>query len=119
MGTHLIPREISGDGRILYIFTGKGFLFTLGGLAIGFVFKAFLSAFGAGIVGWIVMALFALIGWAIGQGVIPDTNATSFFRKVGGLPIDTIIKRFFKFNRTKKIYVTKVTAEKKAEQENT
>ena len=39
MGTHLIPREIDGDGRILYIFTGKGFLFALIGMAIGAIIK--------------------------------------------------------------------------------
>lgn len=118
MGTHLIPREVSGEGRILYVFTAKGFIFTLIGLAIGAILKMLVDTTGIAIIGWIVLALFALIGWAIGQGVIPDVNTNNFFRKVGGLPVDTIIKRFLKFNREKKIYVTKVTDEK-AEQENT
>ena len=33
MGTHLIPREIDGDARILLIFTPKGFL----GILLGFI----------------------------------------------------------------------------------
>ena len=112
MGTHLIPREVSGEGRILYVFTAKGFFFTLIGLAVGAVLKMLIDATGVAIVGWIVLALFALIGWLIGQGVLPDVNTNNFFRKVGGLSVDTIIKRYFKFNREKKIYVTKVTDEK-------
>ena len=111
MGTHLIPREVSGEGRILYVFTGKGFLFALIGLAIGAIFKAIFDAFGAGIAGWIFLAVFTLIGWGLGQGVIPDVNTNNFFRKVGGLSVDTVIKRYFKFNREKKIYVTKVVKE--------
>ena len=38
MGTHLIPREIDGDARILLIFTPKGFICTLIGVAIGAFF---------------------------------------------------------------------------------
>lgn len=113
MSSHLIPREIDGDGRILYIFTAKGFLFALIGLAIGAAIKTVLDAFGAGLVGWIIIIIFTLIGWGIGQGVVPDVNSNSFFRKVGGVSVDTIIKRFIKFNQTKKIYVTKITDEKK------
>lgn len=113
MSSHLIPREIDGDGRILYIFTAKGFAFALGGLAIGAGIKAVFDAFGASIVGWIILIVLTLIGWGIGQGVVPDVNSNSFFRKVGGVPIDTIIKRFFKFNQGKKIYVTKITEDKK------
>ena len=111
MGTHLIPREVTGEGRILYIFTAKGFLFTLIGMAIGAIFKSICDSFGANIAGWIFLALFGAIGWGIGQGVIPDVNTNNFFRKVGGMPVDAIIKNYFKFNRNKKIYVTKVTVD--------
>ena len=116
MGTHLIPREVSGEGRILYVFTPKGFLYALIGLGVGTVVKSLLSVTGADIVGWAVLVILTLIGWAIGQGKIPDSNANAFFRKVGGVPIDTVIKRFLKFNKNKKLYVSKVTNEK---EENT
>lgn len=111
MGTHLIPREVSGEGRILYIFTPKGFIYTLIGLAIGAMMKSFLDVIGAKMVGWVIMAVFALIGWAIGQGKIPDSSANSFFKKTGGEPIETVIKRYFKFNKSKKIYITKAVNE--------
>lgn len=116
MGTHLIPREVSGEGRILYVFTPKGFLYALIGLAVGTVAKTIISVTGADIVGWVVLGVFTLVGWAIGQGKIPDSNANAFFRKVGGVPIDTVIKRYMKFNKNRKIYVTKVLEEK---EENT
>lgn len=116
MGTHLIPREVSGEGRILYVFTPKGFLYALIGLVIGTVVKSFISITGADVVGWTALVVFTLIGWAIGQGKIPDSNANAFFRKVGGVPIDTVIKRFIKFNRNKKIYITKALDKK---EENT
>lgn len=113
MGTHLIPREVSGEGRILYVFSAKGFIFALVGLGIGTIFHSMFSAMGANLVGWIILAIFTLIGWGIGQGKVPDSNANSFFRKVGGENIDAIIVRWFKFNKAKKIYVSKITKEKK------
>ena len=90
MGTHLIPREVSGEGRILYVFTPKGFLYALIGLGVGTVVKSLLSVTGADIVGWAVLVILTLIGWAIGQGKIPDSNANAFFRKVGGVPIELL-----------------------------
>lgn len=117
MGTHLIPREVSGEGRILYIFTPKGFLYALIGLAIGTVIKTFIDSFGATIVGWTVLVVFTLIGWAIGQGSIPDSNANTFFRKVGGVPIDEIIKRYIKFSKNRKIYITKALKKEENTQE--
>ena len=115
MGTHLIPREISGDARILYVFTTKGFLFAMVGFLIGLIFKGILGLFKATFVGWIVLVAFTLIGWAIGQANLPDSNANSFFKKVGGEPIDALIMRYFKFNKNKKIYVNKVAVEKDVE----
>ncbi len=115
MGTHLIPREVSGEGRILYIFTPKGIAYALVGLVIGLVFRNLFEIVGASLVGWTVAILFALIGWAIGQGKIPDSSTNTFFRKVGGEPIETVIKRFIKFNRAKKIYVNKIVNEENKE----
>ena len=43
MGTHLIPREVEGEGRILIIFTMKGFIGTLIGIGIGSIFFFFFS----------------------------------------------------------------------------
>ena len=105
MGTHLIPREIDGDGRILIIFTLPGFVGTLIGIAVGAVFYNIAVAFGATLVGWILFGLFALIGFVIGQVKIPDSNAFPLFKKVGGQYIRDVIVKYFAFKKKQKIYM--------------
>lgn len=108
MGTHLIPRDVEGEGRILIIFTPQGLIGTLVGGLIGIVFYNIFAAVGAGIVGWVAIGLFGLLGFIIGQGKVPDTNAMPLFKKVGGEAIWKVIVRYVKFNKSKKIYVSKV-----------
>ena len=112
MGTHLIPRDVEGEGRILIIFTLQGLIGTLIGMGIGFIFYNILARAGAAVVGWIIIGLLGTIGFVIGQVNIPDTNAMPLFKKVGGEPIWKIIVRYFKFNKSKKIYVSKVLENK-------
>lgn len=112
MGTHLIPRDVEGEGRILIIFTLQGLIGTLVGMGIGFIFYNVLAAAGAAIVGWIIIALLGVIGFTIGQVNVPDTNAMPLFKKVGGEPIWKIIVRYVSFKKSKKIYVSKVLEEK-------
>ena len=38
MNTYEIPRNYKGEGRILYIFSTKGLIYTVVGLAIGLIF---------------------------------------------------------------------------------
>lgn len=108
MGTHLIPRDVEGEGRILIIFTAQGLIGTLIGGGIGLIFYNILDAVGAGIVGWLVVGIFAVVGFTIGQVKVPDTNAMPLFKKVGGESIWKIIMRYVKFKKTRKIYVNKV-----------
>ena len=35
MGTHMIPRNTKGEGRILYIFSIKALVYTVVGIVIG------------------------------------------------------------------------------------
>ena len=105
MGTHLIPREIDGDARILLIFTPKGFIGTLIGLFVGVVFFSIASIFKATIVGWVLLAICAGIGFAIGQVKIPESNAFSLFKKTGGEYIRDVIMKYIRFQKTKKIYL--------------
>lgn len=105
MGTHLIPREIDGDARILLIFTPMGFVGILAGIAVGAIFYSIAKAMGATIVGWVLLGICALIGFMIGQVKIPDSNAFPLFKKVGGEYIRDVIKNYFKFRKTRKIYV--------------
>lgn len=123
MGTHLIPREIDGDARILLFFTPKGFIGLLIGIGAGAILYNFANAFGATLVGWVILGVFALIGFVIGQVKLPESNSFSLFKKVGGEYVRDIIKRYFYFKRTRKIYIydmfgTKKDVEK-AESKNT
>ena len=105
MGTHLIPREVDGDARILLIFTPKGFIGTLAGLFIGVMFFTIASALKATIVGWVLLAVCSGIGFTIGQVKIPESNAISLFKKTGGEYIRDIIMKYIRFQKTKKIYL--------------
>ena len=105
MGTHLIPREIDGDARILLIFTPKGFIGTLAGLFIGVIFFSIASALKATMVGWVLLAICAGLGFAIGQVKIPESNAFSLFKKTGGEYIRDVIVKYMRFQKTKKIYL--------------
>ena len=105
MGTHLIPREIDGDARILLIFTPKGFVGTLIGIGVGTFLYTFASAFGANLVGWVLLGICALIGFVIGQVKVPESNAFSLFKKTGGEYIREIIVKYIAFRKNKKIYL--------------
>ena len=105
MGTHLIPREIDGDARILLIFTPKGFIGTLIGIGIGAFFYSFATAFGATIVGWVLLAICALIGFVVGQVKIPESNAFSLFKKTGGEYVKDVIVKYLAFRKKKRIYL--------------
>lgn len=106
MGPYYIPRNVKDEGRILFIFTGKSMIYTAIGAGIGILFNLILSAFGLGILGMILIAVFALIGFAIGTFKVPDVGAFKFTKKVGGEAIDEIILRAIKFRKSgNKIYV--------------
>lgn len=104
MGTHIIPREVEGEGRILIIFSMKGFVGTLIGIGIGSAFKMLFSAIGADIVGWIFLGIFALAGFIIGQVKLPMSNSFDLFKKVGGDYVYEVILKYFAFRKKKKIY---------------
>ena len=111
MGTHLIPRsDVKGQDRFFIFFSVPGLIGTIIGLAIGYVFYAILAAMKAQMAGIIVIAIFALIGFTIGQVKVPDTNALPLFKKVGGEYIREIILRFIKFRKNKKKFVNEVSS---------
>ena len=105
MGTHLIPRAIDGDARILLVFTPQGFIGTLIGLGAGAFFYSISKFFGATLVGWVVLAICTLIGFAVGQAKVPESNAFSLFKKTGGEYIRDVIVKYLAFRRNKKIYM--------------
>jgi len=104
MGTYYIPRNYKGESRILYIFTVKSLITTAIGGAVGSVFFLILSAAGLKLPGVIAMALFAVIGWAVGALNIPTVVAIPITKKIGGEPLGEIILRYIKFRKNRKIY---------------
>lgn len=106
MGTYNLPRNVKGEGRILFIFTGKSMIYTVIGGVCGLVFYFIFSAMNLRMVGIGIMVFFALIGFVIGTLKVPNLEKFNFARKTGGENIDDVIKRAIKFKtKGKKIYV--------------
>lgn len=106
MGTHEIPRDVKGEGRILYIFSTKGLIYTVVGAIPGLMFYLLFKSIGLGIVGIIGLVLLALIGFCIGTFKVPEIEAFKFTKKVGGENIDDVIKRALNFKKkNNRIYV--------------
>lgn len=104
MGTYNIPRNLRGESRILIIFSVKSLISTAIGALIGAIFLFIFSLLGLKIVGIIIMAIFALIGYAMGTFKIPTLAGLPFTKKIGGESLDEIIKRYIKFRMNRKIY---------------
>lgn len=112
MGTYYIPRNVKGETRILYIFTIKALITTAIAGVLGFILLKILSAIGLEKVGYVVMVILALIGYAIGAVKIPTLSGVKITKKIGGEPLSEIILRYIKFQKNKKKYVYVDTKEK-------
>lgn len=106
MGSYYIPsNNLKGESRILYIFTAKSLIFTAIGGFIGLIFYfIFGVVLGISILGYISIALFALLGYGIATIKIPAGGNSKLSKNVGGDSIDDIIKRYILFKKSKKIY---------------
>ena len=108
MQTHEIPRDYKGEGRILYIFSTKGLIYTCVGAGIGLIFYFILKMLGFSMIGLIITLIFGAIGFAIGTLKIPESSAFEMTRKTGGENIDDVILRWIKFKKNgNKVYVYK------------
>lgn len=106
MRSYEIPRNVKGEGRILFIFSTKALIYTLIGAACGAVFYFIFKIIGLTYIGIIIILFFALLGFLIGTLKMPKINAFEVTRKTGGENIDDIVKRVIKFKKNKaKIYV--------------
>lgn len=105
MGTYYIPRNLRGESRILYIFTVKSLITTVLGGLFGAIFLFIFSMLGMKLVGIIITAIFALIGFGIGAIKIPTLGGIPITKKIGGEPLSEIILRWIKFKKNKKMYV--------------
>lgn len=108
MNTYNIPRNVKGEGRILFIFSTKALIYTGIGTGIGFGIYVVLSLFALDIIGYIIIAVLGVIGFLIGTFKIPNAAGLEFTKKTGGENIDDIIKRYVKFKMAKNnIYIYK------------
>ena len=106
MGTYNLPRNVKGEGRILFIFSTKSLITTSLGGVVGLVFYFLFSILNLKVVGTIITLFFALVGYVIGMFKMPDSNGLEITRKTGGENIDDIIIRYIKFKiNKKKLYV--------------
>lgn len=109
--THIIPRaDVKGQDRFFIFFSVPGLIGTVIGIAIGYPLFAIVSAISSTTPGLVVLALCGLVGFAIGQGKIPDTNAFPLFKNVGGEYVRDIIVRYFKFRKTKKKFANQISS---------
>ncbi|MBR1540347.1 MAG: hypothetical protein IJ629_04170 [Clostridia bacterium] len=104
MGTYYIPRNYKGETRLLYIFSIKSLITTALGAIVGFVFYLIFSMINLKMVGLIILAIFAVIGYCIGALKIPTIVGLPVTKKIGGESISDIIIRYFKFKKSRKIY---------------
>lgn len=108
MGTYNLPRNVKGEGRILYVFSAKALLYTSIGAGVGFIFYLIFNMIKLSVVGIVIMGVLGLIGFIIGTFKMPDSNAFEITKKTGGENIDDVIGRFIKFKLKKnKIYIYK------------
>lgn len=105
MGSYYIPSDkIKGEGRILYIFTGKSLIATAIGAFIGLIFYFLFSALGLTPIGIGIMVIFALIGFGVVTIKIPTAGNTKIEKNVGGETLYQIFLEYMNFRKNKKIY---------------
>jgi len=112
MGTYNLPRNVKGEGRILFIFSTKGLITTCIGGAVGLVFLLIFDSLNLKTVGIVLTLICAAIGYAIGMLKVPNTNGMEITRKTGGENIDDVIMRYIKFKTNKKKYYVYTKEEK-------
>lgn len=108
MGTYGLPRNVKGEGRILFIFSTKALIYTSVGIGIGLIFYFLFNLIGLTMVGIAITGVLGLLGFGIGTFKMPETNSFQLTKKVGGENIDEVIKRAIRFrNKKNKIYISK------------
>lgn len=118
MGTYQVPRNVKGEGRILFVFSTKALIYSAIGLGVGFFFVLLFGIINLSIIGYILMLVFAVAGFIIATFKMPDTNAFEITKKTGGENIDDVIKRAIKYKRNGgNIYIYKKPEEIKKEME--
>lgn len=105
MSTYNVPRNVKGEGRILYIFSTKALIYTFAGAGIGALFYFILNVLGMTFIGLLFIVAFGAIGFSIATFTVPNIKIFEITRKTHGEKIDDVIRRGIKFKMQKdKIY---------------
>lgn len=108
MGTYNLPRNVKGEGRILFIFSTKSLIYTAAGAGVGLIFYLIFTLLKLKVVGIACIVVLALAGYTIGMLKVPSIGALKATKVVGGENLDDVIKRAINFKRKKnKIYIYK------------
>ena len=106
MGTYNLPRNVKGEGRILFIFTKKAMMWTAGATVAGGIVYFVMSMIGLKMIGLVIMLIFALLGFVIGTFKVPNISGANWTRVNAGENLDDIILRAIKFKqKNNKIYI--------------
>ena len=84
MGTYNLPRNVKGEGRILFVFSTKALIYSTIGAAVGLPIYLIFSILKLNIVGIVAILLFALIGFIIATFKVPEIPSIQATKKVGG-----------------------------------
>ncbi len=94
------------------IFTTKSLIYTSVTGAFGLIFYfLFSKLLNLTVVGIIITAFFAFIGFAIGTFKIPETDGMEITRKLGGEEIDKAFIKWLKFRKRGKVIYTYLETE--------
>ena len=116
MGTYNVPRNVKGEGRILFIFSTKALIYSGAGALAGGLFYIIFSLLHLTIVGIIMVILFAILGFVIGTFKVHNLKRFEKKKKTAGENIDDVIKRGIKFKMKKdKYYIYDTKEENKDE----
>lgn len=115
MGSYKIPRNTTGEGRLLIIFSYKALIYTIASGGIGFLFFLLFKSVHLTKLGIAFIVIFALIGFSIATFKVPEIDTLEITRKAGGLKIDDVIKQLIKFKLKKKKIYTYAKEEKEDE----
>lgn len=108
MGTYNLPRNVKGEGRILFIFTRKSIMYTVGFAIVGLILFLIFRLINLSKIGIILLFIFILLGFVIGTIKVPNMSGVKWARVNAGENLDDVIIRAIKFKAKKnKIYVYK------------
>lgn len=108
MGTYNLPRNVKGEGRILFIFTRKSIMYTVGFAIVGLILFLIFRLINLSKIGIILLFIFILLGFVIGTIKVPNMPGVKWARVNAGENLDDVIIRAIKFKAKKnKIYVYK------------